>query len=120
MLLNDVNELPRTTLNLEREGGPRPAWADVRPTSLPFGHRLIESKSCLIRCGCAGTGFPGWSDHAWANEADRESRWSSGHRLILTTRRARLRIADLSISLSNGSSNFSMQSSGDRRPFYTV
>ena len=92
----------------------------MRPTSLPRRRRSIESTSCLFRRGCTGTGFRGWSRDVCTNEADRGSNCNSGRKLTGTTRRTRLRIADLSISLSNGSSNFSMRSSGDRQPFYTV
>jgi hypothetical protein len=91
----------------------------VRPTSLPRCRRSIKSTSCLFRRGCMGTAFRGWSGDVCPNEADRDRGCRSGRRLIGTTRRTRLRIADHSISLSNGSSNFSMRSSGDRRPLYT-
>lgn len=104
-----MNELSPTALNLEREGGPRPAWADVRPTSLPRRRRSLASTSCLFRRGGTGTWICGWSGDACTNEADRDRDCSSGRRLTGTTRRTQLRIADLSISLSNGSSNFSMQ-----------
>lgn len=92
----------------------------MRPTSLPRRHRSLASTSGLFRRDCTGTGFCGWSGDVCTNEADRDRDCSSGRRLTGTTRRTRLRIADLSISLSNGSSNFSMRSSGDRRLFYTV
>jgi len=58
--MNDIYELSLTTLNLERQGGPRPAWADVRPASSPNCRRSKESKSCHLRCRRLHECFRGW------------------------------------------------------------
>ena len=55
--MNDMNELSLTTWNQERQGGPRPAWAEVGPASLPDCHRSTGSRSCFFRCVGLCEGF---------------------------------------------------------------
>ena len=92
----------------------------MRPASLLGCDCSTGSNSCLLRCGRTNAGFRGWCGDTCADEADTDSRCSSGHWLTAKIRRTRPRITGLQSSLSNGSSNLSMRSSGDLRPLKTM
>lgn len=92
--MNDVNTLSLTTLSLERQGGPRPAWADVKPTSSPNCHRSKESRSCHLRCGGLREGLRGWRRDTWDDTSHENGRCRSGRRLTDTIRRTGPRITN--------------------------
>ena len=92
--MNDMNELSLTTWSQERQGGPRPAWAEVGPASLPDCHSSIGSKSSLLRCGGLCEGFRDWWGDTRIDESDRDSRCSSGHRPPANIRRTGPRITN--------------------------
>jgi len=92
--MNDVNEFSLTTLNLERQGGPRPAWADMGPASLPDCHRSSRSRSRHLRCGWLCECFCGWWGDTRVGESDKSGRSSSGHRFTAETWRTGPRITN--------------------------
>jgi len=108
--MSGANELSWTTWELERHGGPRPAWMDVGSTSSLGCHRSTGSRSCLLHCGRARKVLV-----IWAAIREPMNQPQIAVEVAATGPQPRFEVHDrasqISISLSNGSPHLPMPSS---------